>query len=745
MNISRWKEVKNMVKQEIKSFTLDCSDIHGAKATVPCSLYSVLNENKYIDDIYTDDGVASVRKFSGLPCVFTSEFEVTSVIMSMKSILLRFYGIDSFCRIELNGTELASVCNAHRIYDIDVRRHLHMGNNVLRLCFDPSAGGDAVRSIKPLKNNGVSGYYSDMGVFKKIELIGYNHKMIKNVKIKQTHLEKSVVLDLELETVGYDEMSRAVATLTSPAGNVYFCGFMNDKGSITVTDPNLWWPSGMGVQSIYKMSVSLYSDSIMEDTLELNVGLRRITLQRDDTGEERLYINGAPFFPLGAHYVPDDVIAASSSRDRISQLLYSAKNANFNSIFIDNNGTYADDHFLDLCDRLGIAVWQQIPDSGITEAARHDIKAEIYDNVTRMSMHPSLAVITGSENISKAFSTDTEREEFISSLSCYDGMSIADIDGKIAGKLATVSYSSLPTYSTICKFASPEHRNIGSYAFELHGAGDDVISSMISESYNMYPYANGMKELSYTMGLSAADNVAEDVSALRQGKGSHLGILVGSLNDPWVSVSESSVDYFGGRKPLYYYERRLFSPVCIMLDMKGTRAKFTLSNISKTDYYGVFSYAVMDNLNRPVFRDSFPIKLNASSSMDVHNVDLGSVISGHEHEYYLLYSVFDNNIQSSKGVHLFTKAKRFKFLKPDFRVDITGSKTAFTVSVASDCYAHGVEISFNEIEAQISDNYFDITGKSPVKVEFTTPGVITVEKLKRLLRIKSVYDLGHEE
>jgi hypothetical protein len=57
----------------------------------------------------------------------------------------------------------------------------------------------------------------------------------------------------------------------------------------------------------------------------------------------------------------------------------------------------------------------------------------------------------------------------------------------------------------------------------------------------------------------------------------------------------------------------------------------------------------------------------------------------------------------------------------------------------------GVEVSFDGEEAYLDKNYFDITGKAPVRLRLKTPRMTSIEKLKRVMRIRSVYDLGKEE
>ena len=95
-----------MVRQEIKDFYLDAGENRQLKCTVPCSLYSVLYDNGIIGDPSVLDNVAKNTRYSERGCVFYADFEVTPLIMSQKSVLLRFFGLDTLCKVELNGNEI---------------------------------------------------------------------------------------------------------------------------------------------------------------------------------------------------------------------------------------------------------------------------------------------------------------------------------------------------------------------------------------------------------------------------------------------------------------------------------------------------------------------------------------------------------------------------------------------------------------------------------------------------------------
>ncbi len=735
-----------MVKQEIKSFTLDIGEHHGLGASAPCSILSVLSENKVIGDVYVGDNSETAKKYAGRTAMFTAEFEVSSVMMSMKNVFLSLSGLDTLCKIELNGKEIARTDNMHRAYFLDAKTKLAVGKNIMKLTFYPTSDGDAVRKSRYLFGTATAPSLCDGGIFRKIELVGFNHKIIGNVRISESYSGRSLRLDLTLETLGYDEMSRAVATLVSPAENVYFCGFMNGKGVIDMNDANLWWTNGIGMQNLYHMSVNLYSESVSEDTLDKYIGFRTVKHEKDDTGRHCFLLNGTELQLFGACFAPEDILHGRSIASRTEELVEVARASGMNALFISSDGYYPDEHFLSSCDRAGILVFVDVPRSPITSDMKDNIREEINSNLRRMSYHPSFAALTGNSELAELFSDESDRASLTDGALNYDGAFIFDIDGSMKAGLANISYISMPTYDSVKKFIPIDARNLGSYDFELHGASEASVMSMLSSAYELYPYASSLNELSYIMGLSAAEKTrvaVENVMKLSR-KDRPFGIILGQMNDSWGTLSPSSVDYYGGRKPLSYREREFFSHIQLMTERNGTRVKFKLVNSTNSEYDGTFEYSVCDNENKPVFKDSFKIKAAAYSDMDVHNIDLGSVITGHMNEYYLKYRVSGDKAGSHAGILLFTKPKRFKHRKPSFAVDITGSKRDFVLKVGADCFVRGVEVSFSEVEAELDENFFDITSAAPVKVNVRTKGIVTVEKLKRTLNIRSIYDLGKE-
>ena len=737
-----------MVRQEIKSFTMSYAQHTALSCIAPCSLYSVLLEHKIIGDPTVSDHARGLDAYSERACTFSARFEITPLMLSMKNVLLRFHGLDTLCTIEVNGHKIGSTDNMHLTYDFEAKTKLHIGMNELKLVFTPAKESDGVRKVYSAFGTDGSPRLPDMGIFRKVEIIAFNHKIISGVRVKQTHTDGAVRLDLSVRTYGHDDLARAVATLTSPAGNVYFCGFVGGEGSITVTDPNLWWPNGIGMQNLYKLNVNLYSESEIEDTYEMNVGLRTVSLDRSgDT--PRLSVNGTPVFVMGGEYMCEDILLSRLSEERTRALLEDAKKANFNSILIHGTGYYPENYFFDACDELGLLAILELPlkDTPTSDSREFAemVQNEMRENLTRIAHHPSFALVIGNARISRLFGSDDETDGFVKSFCDFDEMNAFDLGGEVGEHLVRVGHTSLPAYESVVKFAEPEQRNLGSMLFELHGADRDTVTEMLHRSLEHYPYANGMSELSYVMGLCSAEESMLDVEAKRRQDRKPLGIMMRRMNDTWPSLSPSAVDYYGVKKPLHYYEREFFAPVRISAVRNGTRVKFVVSNDTRQDYVGVFTYQILNNKNQPLFRDSFPIRARASSNLEVHNVDIGSVISGRENECYLSYSVADKCNEVSKSTLLFTNIKRFKLLKPNYSITISGTGMEYVATVSADCFVKGVELSFGDEDVWLDRNYFDVTGKAPVRVRITAKRMTSIEKLKRVMKIRSVFDLGREE
>jgi beta-mannosidase len=118
-------------------------------------------------------------------------------------------------------------------------------------------------------------------------------------------------------------------------------------------------------------------------------------------------INGKSVYMKGANYIPSDVFITRMTRNEYRKMLMMAKDANMNMLRVWGGGIYENDYFYDLCDSLGIYVWQDFMFAGAMipgdKAFFDNVKAEVKYQVKRLRHHKSIVLWCGNNEIDEAF------------------------------------------------------------------------------------------------------------------------------------------------------------------------------------------------------------------------------------------------------------------------------------------------------------------------------------------------------
>ena len=110
-----------------------------------------------------------------------------------------------------------------------------------------------------------------------------------------------------------------------------------------------------------RYTVEVWLDGILIDSAELSSGSGRWSSSPRGTKRANRSIhevNGVPVFMKGANWIPMDSFLPRPGPDDYRRLLTAAKDANMNMLRVWGGGIYENDIFYDLCDSLGIIVWQ---------------------------------------------------------------------------------------------------------------------------------------------------------------------------------------------------------------------------------------------------------------------------------------------------------------------------------------------------------------------------------------------------
>jgi len=128
--------------------------------------------------------------------------------------------------------------------------------------------------------------------------------------------------------------------------------------------------------------------------------------EKDSIGQSfTFYKDGKPIFIKGANWIPvhSFPVLDSANRARYRHLLCSAKEAGFNMIRVWGGGIYEHDYFYDLCDSLGLMVWQDFVFAGTpypdNEEMLHSIDREARQQVARLAKHPCIVLWCGNNEV----------------------------------------------------------------------------------------------------------------------------------------------------------------------------------------------------------------------------------------------------------------------------------------------------------------------------------------------------------
>lgn len=172
-------------------------------------------------------------------------------------------------------------------------------------------------------------------------------------------------------------------------------------------NPRLWWPVNKGPQHLYKLKLTVELDGVVCDSLNTTFGIREITSDTNTPDGSRVfYINGKRLFVRGSNWIPEAMLR--NSRERTYAELRYTRMAGINLLRMWGGGIAESDYFFQMCDELGILVWQEFWMTGDTKHPQDKsvYLANVASTVKRIRNHPSLAYYVASNESTEVSGTD---------------------------------------------------------------------------------------------------------------------------------------------------------------------------------------------------------------------------------------------------------------------------------------------------------------------------------------------------
>lgn len=603
--------------------------------------------------------------------VYITKFNISKSQLDKQHHLLRFQGLDTYAEVFLNGNRILNAENMFRTWEVDVGTQLKSENELKIYFHSPikkgkkelekfpyglPAGNDAGKiKVAPVVRKAAFHFGWDwgprivaMGIWRPIELISHDRARITEFQIKNIKIGPNRYTGRE-EAFITAEISLKADTevlIKTWVGDSWVMGAGKPGKNVvyyTIPDPELWWPNGLGQQKLYTLHCQLGDGDGCLMTKKVGIRSAELINKKDSLGTSFYFkINKQPVFAKGANYIPQRHFTNSLTKLDYRKLLMEAAESGMNMIRVWGGGIYEEDYFYELCDSLGLMVWQDFmcantmypPDEDFTQ----NLLTEVEDNVKRLGHHPSIVHWCGNNEIDVAWHNwGWQKEHKIKKR--HQRQLKENYDALFKERIPTLLYDLIPEAnyshtSPLSNWGTDENfnhssmhywgvfhgedpfedygKNIGrfnsEYGFQSFPNTNIMNSYFAPDSFDLndpilahrqksykgnrliykhiadyHPEPQSLVELSYLSQLTQARGISTAIQQHRMDRPRCMGSLYWQLNDCWPAVSWSSIDFDGQKRALQYQMRNNMADQTFFLDTLNDPPSLVLINDKMVD------------------------------------------------------------------------------------------------------------------------------------------------------------------
>ena len=798
-------------------------------ATVPGCVHTDLLANKLIEDPFYRDNEKKQQWIGKTDWEYRTTFPVTAQTLAHENVELVFEGLDTYAEVFLNEQLVLKADNMFRTWRLDVKSKLKAGDNTLRILFRSPineilpvmakldyklpASNDQGEKTSPFTRKAPYQYGWDWGprfvtsgIWKPVSIQAWDQARVDDVQIVLNKIAPDtavVTANVEVEASAAGPATIVLEnvtdnTVTGKQQVTLKNGTNKVSFDFTVPHPKLWWPNGLGAQPLYSFRARSLINGKVTDERFTRTGLRSLELrqQRDEAGQSFMFvINGVPVFAKGGNWIPADSFPTRITKDKYRFLVKSAHDSNMNMLRVWGGGIYESDEFYELCDEMGIMVWQDFMFACSMYPGNQEfldsVRAEAIDNVKRLRNHPSIVLWAGNNEVETAWMNWGWRQSLPASLwddykkiflgvlqevtaqfdptrpywpsSPHGGLAddpdslrsgdnhfwrvwhaaepFSDYEKQTPRFMSEYGFQSFPNIETVKYYTLPAERDIESpimLAHQRHPRGNQLVREYMLRDYKQ---PKDFESFLYVSQVLQAEGIRIGAEHLRRIMPHNMGSLYWQIDDCWPVASWSSIDYFGRWKALQYYSRRFYNDLLISPSVQNGYLKtFVVSDRTKAVPAKVrvtlmdFDGKVLKNF----LEDVTVAPLTSKSYFDVRVDDL---LKGTDQKNVVVYCelVVDGKVVSDHD-YFFAPFKDLAFSKPAIVSEVLPIRGGYSVKVSSDKFAKAVYLAVPEHDGFFSDNFFNLAPGHEMTVEFHSREPLSLKEFKERLQIRSVFD-----
>ena len=648
--------------------------VMGIPVEVPGTVHTDLLSQKLIGDPFYSDNELKLTWIENQTWIYENVFDYPEKFSREFPVYLIFEGIDTVAEIELNDKKIGSVSNMFRLYEFNVTDRLKSKTNTLRILIKPPRKA-ARKQSKPIRQLPSARHrervflrkaqysfgwdwgpaFPTSGIWRPVYICQREKNWIKSVSFDTLSLTNDQATVQVLVKVRNKKDPNHIKAILEHGGQIFETVKSIQKNKVAkikwkIPKPLLWWPNGMGKAHLLNLTISLLSkDGRVMEHQSREVAIRKIDLVLKNKAKNtfRFKVNGKSIFVKGANWIPADSFLPRVREEVYDYLLHQAKDAHMNMIRVWGGGIYENDVFYQLCDELGLMVWQDFMFACAAypqdDKFVDEVKAEITQNVARLRIHPCLALWCGNnenewiwyrDNCGKinkmpGFSLfhkiipdllkkiDPGRPYWPTTPFSYEDdpndvrsgnrhawdiwgrwVDYTDVVHDHSHFVTEFGFQGPANYHTMNKVIPDKEMQPHSALFEFHNKQEEGAERLTKFLAAHLPLRTDIKSYVYLTQINQGLALKTCLDYWRQNWPETNGSIIWQLNDCWPVSSWSLIDSDNKPKPAYYFVKRSFAPVSLIFctSHKGISLKISKHQIQQIE--GKFQSERFFNGNR---------------------------------------------------------------------------------------------------------------------------------------------------